>query len=156
MKTPKQLGITPKQFKNIAKLTLFVKDKVEPPKFNIRWFFTDKYGEEHDLSYVCPKEEEYQCGTTACFLGYGPLSGVKPKSKETWQEYAKRSYGVGMSGELYDLLFNDYHENDKFAAAKRGAWLLMNGIPSKVNLGTWETPQDFEPDWAAIEKIANQ
>ena len=157
MQTPKTLGITPTQFKNLAKLTLFVKDKVSPPRFNIQWFFTNQEGEEHNLDDHCPKKEDYQCGTSACFLGYGPLSGIKPQKNETWKEYCKRSFGVGMSGEFYDILFNDEHKNSKSAAAKRGAWLLMNGLPavSGYNLTTWETPSRFKPDWKAIEQIAN-
>ena len=155
MQTPKLLGITPTQFRNLAKLTLFVKDKVSPPKFNIRWFFIDKDGDEHSCEYLCPKKEDYQCGSSACFLGYGPLSGIKPQKDETWEEYAKRSFGVGMNGRLYDHLFNDYHENSKSAAAKRGAWLLMNGLPISDDLSRWETPLSFKPDWEAVKQIAN-
>jgi hypothetical protein len=164
MQTPKQLGITPKQFKNIAKLTLFVKDKVAPPKFNIKYFFTRKgerygdYGDEY-----CRNESDYGCGTSACFLGYGPLSGLPPKKNELWEDYGARLFGVekvspwsDMGGDVYDLLFSCSHVNSKSAAVKRGAWLLTNGFPENVDLTIWETPRGFKPDWAAIEKIANQ
>ena len=167
MKTAKQLGLTPTQYKNLAKLTVYVRDKVAPPKFDIKSFFDSKKIDEcsHSGCDVCPSINEYECGTTACFLGYGIPAGIKARKNETWENYGERAFGVEMgvncsqSGDLYDLLFDDSHINSKMAAAKRGAWFLMNDFPDMdefgCNLTTWEAPRSFKPDWDAIEKIAN-
>lgn len=165
MKTAKQLKITPTQFKNLAKLTMFVRDKAEPPRFNINSFFSDKNGNYYS-HHTCPSIEEYECGTTACFLGYGIPAGIKARKEEDWSEYCKRALGICMRGDdstnMYEFLFKESHVNSKDAAALRGAWLLMNGLPCDddgfvhVLLDYWETPADFKPDWNAIEAIANQ
>jgi len=57
---------------------------------------------------------------------------------------------------LYELLFAGSHLNCKTAAALRGAWVVMNGIPDARYNSLWEVPEDFEPDWEAIEKIASK
>jgi hypothetical protein len=159
MKTAKQLGLTPTQYKNLAKLTVYVRDKVAPPKFDISSFFDSKKSDEcsHSGGDVCPSVKEYECGTTACFLGYGIPAGIKAHKNETWGYYGERAFGVEMAGsDLYDLLFDASHVNSKMAAAKRGAWFLMNGFPENNDyLYSWETPRSFKPDWDAIEKIAN-
>ncbi len=164
MKTAKQLGLTPTQYKNLAKLTVYVRDKVAPPKFDINSFFdSGKIGEcSHSGCDVCPSVKEYECGTTACFLGYGIPAGIKARKNETWEDYGARAFGVDLLascsawGDLYDLLFDDNHVNSKTAAAKRGAWFLMYGFPENDDfLNNWETPRNFKPDWNAIEKIAN-
>ncbi len=167
MKTAKQLGLTPTQYKNLAKLTVYVRDKVAPPKFDINSFFSSKKNNEwmHGKDDVCPAVKDYECGTTACFLGYGIPAGIKARKQETWKNYGERAFGVEMgfnfsqSGDLYNLLFDNGHINSKMAAAKRGAWFLMNDFPDMdvcgCNLTTWEAPRSFKPDWDAIEKIAN-
>lgn len=163
MKTAKQLGLTPTQYKNLAKLTVYVRDKVAPSKFDITCFFNNKNNNEwaHCGRDVCPSVKEYECGTTACFLGYGIPAGIKARKQETWEEYGARAFGIDMiscsrEGDLYDLLFNDSYVNSKMAAAKRGAWFLMNGFPENDDfLCSWEVPRSFKPDWDAIEKIAN-
>jgi len=164
MKTAKQLGLTPTQYKNLAKLTVYVRDKVAPPKFDIKSFFNGGKIDEcgHSGCDVCPSVKEYECGTTACFLGYGIPAGIKARKNETWEYYGARAFGVKMGGgcslggDLYDLLFDDNHINSKIAAAKRGAWFLMNGFPENDDfLYSWEVPRSFKPDWDTIEKIAN-
>ena len=100
MKTAKQLGLTPTQYKNLAKLTVYVRDKVAPPKFNIKSFFDNGKNEEwsHMGCDVCPSVKEYECGTTACFLGYGIPAGIKARKNETWEYYGARAFGVDMAG----------------------------------------------------------
>ena len=174
MKTAKQLGLTPTQYKNLAKLIVYVRDKVAPPEFDINSFFNSRKIDEgsHRGCDVCPTVKEYECGTTACFLGYGIPAGIKARKNETWEYYGARAFGVDMTsgarafgvdmtscssaGDLYDLLFDDNHVNSKMAAVKRGAWFLMYGFPENDDfLYNWETPRSFKPDWDAIEKIAN-
>lgn len=156
MQTPKSLGITPTQFKNLAKLTIFVRDKVAPPKFDINSFFQTA---DLDTPDNCVFEKDYECGTTACFCGYGPLAGIKPRKGEDWWQYGGRVFGADEVGNLWYFLFSNDHKNSKAAAVKRGAYFLMNGLPlgnhDRYNLGAWETPRSFKPDWAEIEKIAN-
>jgi hypothetical protein len=162
MKTAKELNLTPTQYKNLAKLTMFVRDKAEPPRFNINSFFSGD-GDTHYGMDTCPDISKYQCGTTACFLGYGIPAGIKARKKEDWREYCRRAFGIDMCESwgnvnrvLYELLFAEDHINCKTAAALRGAWVLMNGIPDEVYINLWETPEDFEPDWEAIEKITSK
>jgi len=148
--THKSLGITKRQFKNIAKLTLFVKNKVVPPRFDINVFFKNEFGVERDLRQM--KKEDYICGTSACFLGYGPLAGFKADDNEFWTSYSKRVFGE--DNRIYEILFDTEHKNSKTAAVKRAAWLLTKGFPIG-RLINWEAPRSFKPDWTAIEKIAN-
>lgn len=158
MKTAKQLKLTKTQHKNLAKLTVFVRDKVAPPKFNIKWFFTEKRQFIGDCaSDTCPMQEEYSCGTSACFLGYAILAGIKAQKHELWRDYCKRAFGVEMGDrfDCYNFLFSHEHKNNKAAAVKRGAYFLENGLPELVNLATWEAPRSFKPDWASIEFLAN-
>jgi hypothetical protein len=168
MKTANELGLTPTQRKNLAKLTVYVRDKAEPPRFNINWFFrSEKNGRDHYALNICPSIKEYECGTTACFLGYGIPAGIKARKQEMWRDYSKRAFGINMysgnppeySSDAYNFLFAEDHKNSKDAAALRGAWFLMNGLPHDTEvqgLCYWETPSDFEPDWDAIEAIAKR
>lgn len=144
MKTAKELGITPTQRRNIARLTLFVKDAVPPPRFNIR---------QHHSETSLPIQATYECGTTACFCGYGPLAGVKARKSEDWLDYAGRSMTGHWTKPVWSLLFDGAHKNSKAAAVRRGTWFLMNGLPEDTDLLTWETPRSFRPDWEAIKKI---
>ena len=151
MKTAKQLGITPTQRRNIAKLTLFVKDAVPPPKFDIE--------SHHSGDNTNPSNATYECGTTACFCGYGPLAGIKPIKGENWFEYAARaltsgilSYGTPDSP-IWEFLFSDSHKNSKAAAVRRGAYLLTHGLPEGKELSSYEPPRSFRPDWEAIKAI---
>lgn len=146
MKTAKELGINPAQRRNIARLTLFVKDNVPPSRFDIR----DHHSENNDS----PSEATYECGTSACFCGYGPLAGIKPSKDENWFEYAARTMTKFPREPVWNFLFGGYHKNSKIAAVRRGAWLLMNGLPKNEFLSTWEAPKSFKPDWEAIKKIA--
>jgi len=152
MKTAKQLGITPTQRRNIARLTLFVKDAVPPPRFDIN---THHSGDNDN-----PSAATYECGTTACFCGYGPLAGIKPKRSENWFSYATRAMTggyvsmLGSDSKLWTFLFDGEHKNSKSAAVRRGAYFLMNGLPEGESLDTWEAPRSFRPDWEAIKEIA--
>lgn len=148
MKTAKQLGLTTTQHRNIARLTLFVKNSVPPPRFNIK---------HHHSKAWLPSEATYECDTSACFCGYGPLAGIKPQKGENWYEYAARVFTRGLLNDVWPFLFSEHHKNSKTAAMRRGAWLLTHGLPDTPNsddLRTWEAPHSFKPNWKAIRKIA--
>jgi hypothetical protein len=156
LKTPKELGVTARQFKNLCKLITFVRTKVEPPKFKIHWWNTDKDGNDVDE----PAKAVYECGTTACFCGYGPLAGIKPKPRDTWYSYQKREFGTdgddwgeNPAQRLFNLLFEGTHENSRDAAVRRGAYFLVNGIPDAY-LQKWEAPKSFRAPWKLIEEAA--
>lgn len=157
MKTFTELGITEEQYKNIAKLIIFVKDKVAPPKFNI----SNYYG-GNNVYTDYPIQAKYECGTTACFCGYGPLAGIKPLKDELWQDYAGRCFSANNDADLdnkniFRLLFDVDHINDKIAAVKRGAYFLQYGLPSTTYdfmLENWEVPDNFRPQWKKIKAIA--
>lgn len=151
LKTAEELGITPTQHRNIARLCLFVKDKVPPPKFDIKTWHRDEKGEQ--CAY--PARAKYECGTSACFLGYAPLAGIEPEPKEYWDSYAARGFGAKEYYPMYRLLFHSSHLNNKTAAVRRGAYFLTHGIPEDdVPLSTWEAPKSFRPDWAQIREAA--
>jgi len=175
MKTAKQLGLTPTQHKNLAKLTVFTHNKVEPPRFNINSFFNPGNNRcKHIAFNICPSIKDYECGTTACFLGYGIPAGIKAHKHEMWEKYSARAFGINIKNvnndvDAYNFLFAEDHKNSKDAAVLRGAWFLMHGLPDDAQvpddaeddaeaegLCYWEAPSDFKPDWAAIEAIANQ
>ena len=170
LKTPKQLGLTPEQYKNLAKLIIFVKERVEPPKFNIKYFYAKKNtkrkpGEDLYASSRTTDEigkPKYECGTVACFCGYGPLAGIRPKRGEDWSDYGARAFGADVGASygdnllrVWSFLFSDEHKNSKIAACKRAAWLLQHGLPITCShFGYWEVPRSFKPDWAAIDALA--
>lgn len=150
MKTAKELGITSKQRRNIAKLALFVKGATTLSKFDIELYHTE-------TEY--PSKATYGCGTSACFCGYGPAAGVKGKKGEGWFDYACRAFAgnLGFEEGVYDLLFEVGHKNSRTAAVRRAAWFLEHGMPDRdeaTPLFDWEAPRWFSPDWEAIQKIA--
>jgi hypothetical protein len=156
LKSAKELGITTAQRRNIARLTVFVRDSVPPPKFDIKTFHTASSGEQCQN----PSEAKYSCGSSACFLGYGPLAGMKPQGRESWYGYAQRFFASHEFGEAdgsmerYAFLFSVQHKNSKVAAIKRGAWLLTHGLPEGEFLEDWEAPKSFRPNWKLIEEAA--
>lgn len=158
IKSHKELGITKWQWLNLIRLTLFVRDSVPPPKFDIHSFNSESIYDASGASY--------ECGTTACFCGYGPLAGIRPKPNEAWNSYGARVFGAGAGSwatdqrvrDLYELLFAQDHKNSKLAAIRRGAYFLMNGFPNKtffVDLTEWETPKSFKDkiNWKGMEQI---
>lgn len=155
LKTPKELGITPTQFKNLCKLTTFVRTKVPPPKFDIREYYQPKGHDIDSGNIPQPNEAKYECGTSACFCGYGPLAGIKPKRGEEWADYAERVFGASMWGHIYSLLFSGSHLNDRDAAVRRGAYFLTHGLPVKASFSKWEAPESFRPPWKLIAQHAN-
>jgi hypothetical protein len=155
LKTPEELGISKTQFKNLAKLITFVRTKVEPPKFDIGSFLKNPADEDDGAGHFDLVEPVYECGTTACFCGYGPLAKITPEEGELWKDYAERSFGA--KHEIFDFLFSGEHLNCRDAACLRGAYLLINGLPildEDVSYDTVEVPESFIPDWEAIEKAA--
>lgn len=153
VKSAVELGITKEQRKNLAKLTVFVDKKVEPPKFDISNFNSDSPNHATD---------KVECGTSACFCGYGPLAGIviAPRQpgyyNESWAVYSERVFGVGMWGDLYHLLFDANHTNTKEAAVLRGAYFLMHGLPKIYDdLRFWEVPSNFKPNWLSIRAVAS-
>lgn len=163
LKTAKELCITERQYKNLAKLITFVLHKVEPPKFDIKSYYDDKKSDSN-LGCDVIGNPKYGCGTTACFCGHGPLAGIRPKHSEDWCSYGVRAFGVDMGERdgttlrnMWLFLFSDAHKNSKIAACKRAAWLLQNGLPLPAATnwyGSWEVPRSFKPDWKAINALA--
>lgn len=157
LKTAKELGITPTQRRNLARLCLFVNDNVPPPKFEIKTWFTNSAGAQSP-----PTQAKYECGSSACFLGIAPLAGIKPKVGETWPGYSRRAFSAfeydgGDICRRYDFLFSPHHENSKEAAVRRGAWFLCHGLPEtdEGDLTDWEAPKSFRPPWKLIKAAAN-
>lgn len=149
LKSAKELGITERQRRNIAKLTMFVKNCVHSSSFSI-------------LSYNCnfafASDPHYECGTTACFCGYGPLAGVKANRTERWGDYSQRCFTgkKGGASRIWNLLFSTKHINNKKLAVLRGAYFLMHGLPDLPfwEMSKWEAPKGFKPNWKAIRELA--
>lgn len=168
MKTHKELGISKWQYKNIAKLTLWMRDNEGKIKFDIKSFCRINFSNGGYETFMCNEpvvdalkeaNKPNVCGTSACFLGYGPSAGVKGKKDEEWKAYALRVFGIEMGGmcnhpdDNYIWLFDDSHKNNHKAAVLRGAWLLENGPPEGYLAE--EVPYNYQPNWPAIEAILN-
>lgn len=170
LKTPKQLGISRTQLRNIARITLFVHEEVKDENFDITTYYRDPTN--GSLGCASTKGITYACGTAACFCGYGPLAGVKPRKDEDWGMYQARCFtsewdvfsGPSTPMPVFSFLFSNEHLNSREAAVLRGAYFLMNGLPVESEsmsyfqkrpfLEKWEAPTDFQPDWDAIKKAA--
>ena len=162
MKTqkPKDIGITAKQFRNIAKLSVGVRSGVPPSTFNIKEFYLSADEEAKN-----PCDVSYECGASACFLGYGPKLGIKENIDGTWWDYARHNFTntdtwasnilTTEVDNLFNMLFEVTHKNCPIAAARRGAYLLLHGTPKGDRLEHWETPSSFRPHWNVIRQIAN-
>lgn len=155
VKSAAELDLTKEQRKNLAHLCCFVEKSVPPPEFNIKQFNSDKF----DRVVYVPSEAKYECGTTACFCGYGPLAGIAPTRKEGWIDYARRVFNAHARGNsIYPLLFDERHVNSKSAAVLRGCYFLMHGLPEGKyydELCRWEVPADFIPNWHSIRAVAS-
>lgn len=168
--------MTKEQIKNLAILTLYVRSLPEDyAHFSMGWFVCNG-GRDSIDDYVRAIDTNH-CGTTACFAGHGPNSGILPLDKERWGDYIQRCFGsdrgrYGMEGN-YSWLFSEDWPNDRSAACKRAAWLLQGREiesfdPSAKSCvsdddedgydWTDSYPNGFEsftPDWALIESIAH-
>jgi hypothetical protein len=161
LKTAQELGVPPHVRRNVAVLAWYVHRSVDPEHFNIKGF--------HNRAAWYPVCAIYDCTTAACFLGWAPAAGIKPKCDddadewETWFDYSAHNFGhIG----LYDLLFAPEHANSLEAAVRRAAWFLEHGMPDlppyrrifidKSLLRKWEAPEDFEPKWDLIAQIAEE
>lgn len=82
-------------------------------------------------------QNKTDCGTIACACGHGPFAGVKMKSTESWQSYAKRCFigTTNYSNCRYNLHMWCFSagwspiDNTPKGAAKRIFMMLEHGIP---------------------------
>lgn len=153
LKSAEELGIKEFQRVNLARLTIFVREFVDDEFFNMSIF-----NGWNDYAL----DASYECGTQSCFCGYGPLAGIKANSHESWDDYRSRCFGSdGYGGDaLWFLLFSSDHIDSKVAAARRGAYFLMKGLPRfhgmRGDMCNWEAPESFWPNWEAIQELAEK
>lgn len=127
MKTPKELGITSKQFNNLLKLANFLNNKKNLPK-----------EVEFNMQTYCEASNTFQskCGAVGCAVGFAPFTGIRKIKEESWKEYAERVLiGDDYSEEIYDWLFSSFWaniDNTPKGAAKRIFWFLKNNVPENL------------------------
>jgi len=130
--TPKQLGITPTQYKNIEKLIAYGESvALTFHVFDMDVFFSDELGES-----IAPSKSvahyENECGTTACFAGLGPLAGVSPRGTKEWWQYIDKKFGARSDSDAYRwMLHHNWArvDNTLTGAVKRARIFLESGIP---------------------------
>lgn len=167
MKTPKELGITKRQMRNIAKLTVWARDNDGKVNFDIGTFCKVKGKDgiwdgfnSMAVNVFKLADQENVCGTCACFAGYGPVAGIRVYKDESWFRYIERCFTNCEWDEddvVFDLLFAAEHSNSLKAAYLRACYFLEYGLPpiSESCLINWEVDKDFTPKWKEIEEIAN-
>jgi hypothetical protein len=152
MKTAKELGITEEQRYNLAKLALFFisgghrKSKV---KFDIKNFFV------RGLCYrwTTVNNAVYDCNTSACLIGFGPLAGIRKDYGRTFTDYCRSFFAEGFN---YDFLFDWKHTNTIASGVRRISYFLKFGLPDNVDkchseLSIHEVKE--KPDRAMLNKI---
>lgn len=123
MRTPKELGISQKQFNNLLTLGKFLNKKQNLPKkvkFDMNRF-----------SDITLNEYTKTCGTTGCAVGFAPFAGIAKTKKEDWIGFTKRTLiDAGSNGFdwMFSLSWGDVDNTSK-GASKRIVWFLKNGIP---------------------------
>lgn len=130
--TPKQLGITPTQYKNIEKLIAYGESvALTFHVFDMNVFFAGE-----DRKPVIPNKSvrhyETECGTTACFAGLGPLAGVSARGHTNWWDYIEQKFGMASCLDGYKWMFHhDWrnHNNTLAGACERARIFLESGIP---------------------------
>ena len=92
---------------------------------------------------VPPSQASYECGTSACAVGYAPLAGIKPTPRDTWESFCSREF-CDIHSRAMTFLFVGTHEDCPHAAARRINYALKYGIPDVVHLGFAEVEEEVE------------
>lgn len=130
--TPKQLGITKRQYDNIEKLIAYGESvALTFHVFDMTVFFTDENEESINPSKSVTHYKN-ECGTTACFAGLGPLAGVSGKGFSLWWDYIEIKFGAFSASGQYRWMFHHNWatvDNTLAGACKRARIFLESGIP---------------------------
>lgn len=153
--TPMKPKLTKFQRHNLAKLTLWCWTNRRKLRghFNMKVFWSE-------VEYPVDVPGEHSCGTAACFLGHGPMAGIKPWQSEGWRDYAKRCFAAanldaGPMRILWLWLFSEHHPNSITQACKRAAWVLEgNEVGWFTSTRLQEDFKKFTPNWKFIEQLA--
>jgi hypothetical protein len=174
MKSPKELGITRTQRRNLAKLAVRFRDLRRngyKGTFNMGQFCRsvksgdcDSYGPEDSLKSFT------ECGTCGCLLGHAPYLGIGLSSLKTlddstnetiqWNDFCKAVFGLREILPPWLWLFSGTWKSSKPLALKRIAWTLERGFPElwdEFDPYKEEYPKgfkSFKPNWEEIEKAA--
>ena len=110
--------------------------------FNMGGFATHD-GVDLEATKVAKVFESCGCGTSACFLGHGPMAGIKARKNEDWYAYAERQFGLtsshlrfGFTHAAWVLCFSAawaYCGGTAEQAALRAQYLLDYGVPTGFN-----------------------
>ena len=117
--TPVEL--TEQQRANLIKLRDYVAEKVDPQAFDMSAYCVDESGEDVDL-------RNHQCGTAACYMGWGPRAGINPEQFVVWDFYSKKFVSHPSSCE-WRFLFSQNWPNSIPEAIARTDYLLEHGLP---------------------------
>ena len=114
---------------NCIKLLVGVSDL----EFNVE-FYMGNYSRDA-AGPLSPVETANECGTSACFLGHGPLCGVTPIDfDDYWPRYALL-FVPRHKGYAWRFLFSHPWPNSKAQAVARMHRYLQNGSPDE-----WSRP----------------
>lgn len=162
MKTPSELKITRNQRRNFAKLAVRFRD-LRPNGYKGRFSMTTYC--TTPIKIIGPQESIkslQECGTSACLAGHAKYLNIGKRSRKAdWESFVREQFGVTYSiGRAFPWVFGPYWNNDRNKAVKRIAWMLERGWPNgkEFNCAKNTYPVGFDtykPDWAAIEKLAN-
>ena len=143
---PGELGIDPAKRVNLARLAVGVRDyraRLDAVDFEMDYWGYMDGGRQLDIPSMMP-----ECGTAACLAGHGPLVGLDPERRESWDDYVDRMFLSAMprvvtatcstleleavadptlEGAAHDFLFSAHHENDAGQALARVAYFLQKG-----------------------------
>ena len=141
------LELTDQQRANLLKLAeglLTLPDLIESQglHFSMKDFF--KTEPRSPKRRIASTIEDYNCGTAACALGYGPYLGITPNpGEDSWFDYADEAFGTCTPGRmvtdaqsmLWNWLFSNRWtslDNTPDGAARRIFWFLKNGLPATL------------------------
>jgi hypothetical protein len=116
---------------NLAILANYL-EGVPPPRFSMRDFAIDEYGEPLLIG-------AHECGTIACAAGHGPAAGFPIENDHNWLLYVERVFGLRPTsrGDAWRWCFAgawSYIDDTPAGAAKRIHHLVKHGLPADSEL----------------------
>lgn len=147
MKSHQELNMSKVQYRNLINLALFLVDNKEmiQPKLDMGLFYIC-----HSAVLPWRRDLTYECGTSACLLGWSPASKpilqadyLHETRSRDWLEYSKDVLGIRCAEHVsfeavlnntqfyaWNLLFASPHADDVTMGVERMFWFLEHGFAS--------------------------
>ena len=145
---PNGIKITNAQERNIRKLSSYALNLPEDYKhFDMEDYCTLEGDNQIDLSrakkILSATCNTGVCDTSGCLLGHGPVAGIKPRPKQTWNQYSTHKFGIERAGQGWDVItsrewewcFSSYWGNKASDGALRLLYWLDYGVPAVFENG---------------------